>query len=124
MDGRCHNIWLNYYSSVLCCAGVKCGLLCKNDDRPFPPTTLRQQGLGCNCYTLELSKLYFFGGGNGGGGRIEYVLAALAAELEWVKGNRLFILVSLDGCNQMSGDACSHFVSPLPPAMSSSSSCI
>lgn len=43
--------------------------------------------------------MYFFGGERGGGGRIEYVLAALAAELEWVKGNRLFILVSLDGCN-------------------------
>lgn len=81
-------------SSVAYCAKMMTGHF-----QNYPPTTLRQQGLGCNCYTLELSKLYFFGGGKGGGGRIEYVLAALAAELEWVKGNRLFILVSLDGCN-------------------------
>lgn len=29
VDSVCHSIWMNYYSSALFCAGVKCGLLCK-----------------------------------------------------------------------------------------------
>lgn len=62
MDGVRNNIWLNYYSSVLCCAGVKCGLLCKNDDRPFlkncPPTTLK--GLDVTVTHLSFPNSVFF----------------------------------------------------------------
>lgn len=83
MDGVRNNIWLNYYSSVLCCAGVKCGLLCKNDDRPFlkncPPTTLKGFDVTVTHLSFPNCVFFFFLWWT------EYVLAALAAVLEWVK---------------------------------------
>lgn len=100
VDGVCHNIWLNHYSSVLCYEGVKCGLLFRKWWRAIskncPPTTFSQRGVGCNRYALDLSKLYSFCFG-----WTECVLAALAIVLEWVKGNRfLHWRVEITGTRQ------------------------
>lgn len=62
VDGVCHNMRLSYYSSSLCCASVKCGLLCKNDD--CPPTTLSNKGLDVTVIHLSFPNGTFsFGGG-------------------------------------------------------------
>lgn len=74
--------------SDLCCTGVKCGLLCKNDDRAFPKLSThytQSTRFGCNCYALELSKLYFYLGWT------EYVLAVLTKVPEWVKGKMFHV---------------------------------
>lgn len=100
-------------SSVACCAKMMTGHF-----QNCPPTALSQQGFGCNRYALELSKLYFYFWWT------ECVLAALTTMPEWVKGYRFYISVfrwlELENHHRK----CSRFLSLLPPAMSSSSSCI
>lgn len=56
------SIWLNYCFTLLCCSGVKCGLLCNNYDRPFPElsTHCTQSTRVLDVTLMYLSFMIFF----------------------------------------------------------------